>query len=180
MQPEYPSAKNQKQIFKPSGGCEAISHSNSRRSSYCQPWPNGVSTSKKNNHFAKACRQTPRESKNSLIAHVKYDDRSDRYTSINNEQITKIPAEVSASQPLALEIFPDSSVSLCLAGPNLWQSSNINPKTLSKLPQQYVNLNCLANVGCYPSHLKFMDTKYHSQYSNVTRYIKSTLAGKDV
>ena len=73
---------------------------------------------------------------NALIAHVKYHDSSDRYTSMNNEQISEMPVEVSlkqkysSSQPVVLPIFPDGGTSLCLAGPNLLQSLNINPKNL--------------------------------------------------
>ena len=35
---------------------------------------------------------------NALIAHEKYDNGSDRYTAMNNEQITKIPDQVLTKQ----------------------------------------------------------------------------------
>ena len=55
---------------------------------------------------------------NALTAHVKYDDSFDKYTSLNNQQITKISDEVStkqkhsSSQLIVLPILPDSGASL--------------------------------------------------------------------
>ena len=55
---------------------------------------------------------------NALTAHVKYDDSFDRYTSLNNQQITKISDEVStkqkhsSSQLTVLPILPDSGANL--------------------------------------------------------------------
>ena len=71
---------------------------------------------------------------NALIAHLRYDNTSDTYTTMNNDNITKIPALISLHErhkhksSVTLPIFPDIGASLCLAGLKLLQALVVTKK----------------------------------------------------
>ena len=78
------------------------------------------------------CQTTTRQgSMNALIAHLQYDNTSDIYTAMNNNNITEIRALISLNErhkhmlPVTLPIFPDSGASLCLAGLKLLQALGV-------------------------------------------------------
>ena len=119
-------------------GCGTTNHTNSQCSTICSAWGKQCLNCNKQNHFAKVCRQTTpsQGTMNALIAHLRYDNTSDTYTTMNNDNITEIPALLSLHErhkhkwSVTLLIFPDSGASLCHAGLKLLQALGVTKENL--------------------------------------------------
>ena len=109
---------------------------NSQCSTICPAWGKQCLNCNKQNNFVKRCHQTTQSqgSMNALIANLWYDNTSDTCTTMNNDNITEIPALISLNEwhrsPITLSIFPDSSASLCLAGLKLLQALGFTKENL--------------------------------------------------
>ena len=89
----------------------------------CPAWGQKCHNCDTPNHFAKVCRQPKRDTAGAIIAHVRYSQPNDTFTSANaNKDIRFVPAEMTPvvdGKHLATstaQVFPDSGADICLAG----------------------------------------------------------------
>ena len=130
--------KSRSNASKPCSGCGTTNHTNSQHSTVFPAWGKQCLNCNKQNHFAKVCCQTTQSqgSMNALIAHLRYDNISDTYTTMNNNNITEIPALISLHEwhkgkwPVTLPVFSDNGASLCLAGLKLLQALGVTKEIL--------------------------------------------------
>ena len=115
-------------------GCVSTSHGlcgTKDRTTKCPAWGKPCSNCNTLNHFAKVCHQKPilKDSAEALIAHVSYDHKIASYTqNVNATEIKATPHPLLPSQEYPakeLQIFPDSGVTICLAGPQHLQQLHL-------------------------------------------------------
>jgi transposase InsO family protein len=118
------------------GGCGAPFHSD--RPKECPAWGKQCHNCNTPNHFSSVCRQPKRDSASAIIAHVKYDEQSDFFTSATpNREVRFIPAKVTpliGGNQLAtstVQVFPDSGADICLAGTRHLKTIGVEPELLT-------------------------------------------------
>ena len=130
--------KSRSNASKPSSGYGTTNHTNSQCYNVCRAWGKQCLNCNKQNLFAKMCHPTIQSQgfKNALIPHLQYDNTSDTYTTMHNNNMTEIPALISFHEwhkhksSITLPIFPDSGAGLCLAGLKLLQALGVTKDNL--------------------------------------------------
>ena len=144
---DYKKGKNNSKFSKPliehpeparktCSGCGSNCHGTKGtppRHSHCPAWGQTCSSCQKPNHFDAVCRKPAANNQvRALIAHLKYDTRTDMYS--NEEELQEISAnltpDVKNSTARPVDIFPDSGANICLGGPKQLDELKLDPSKL--------------------------------------------------
>ena len=139
---EYKKGKNANKFSKPlrqnppesCSGCGSTEHGilgTPPRNTHCPAWGHKCTSCKRFNHFDAVCRKVaPAGQTRSLVCHIRYNSKTDMYTTEDVEDQQEVTAHLSPCvkncNSSLVDIFPDSGSNINMGGPKQLNELNLD------------------------------------------------------